>query len=243
MKSLKMGMLALLMLSGVATLKAQSVDEVMDKHLKAIGSKEAWNNIKSLKMDGGMSVQGMDIGVVQTMVPGKAMRMDISVMGMNGFTIVTKSQGWTYMPFQPGMDKLDTMKADALKASQSQMDLKAKEMFDYKTNGTKTEYLGMDTINKVLCYRIKFTDKDGNETTCYFDTKTYYLLRTESKVKVEEQEQEVAMSYDNYKALDGGVVMPMTISSPMGDINFKSIELNKPIDESIFKPTMPAASK
>ncbi len=236
-------MLALLILSGIATLKAQSVDEVMDKHLKAIGSKEAWNNIKSLKMDGGMSVQGMDIGVVQTMVPGKAMRMDISVMGMNGFTIVTKSQGWTYMPFQPGMDKLDTMKADALKASQSQMDLKAKEMFDYKTNGTKTEYLGMDTINKVLCYRIKFTDKDGNETTCYFDTKTYYLLRTESKVKVEEQEQEVAMSYDNYKALDGGVVMPMTISSPMGDINFKSIELNKPIDESIFKPAIPAASK
>ncbi len=101
----------------------------------------------------------------------------------------------------------------------------------------------MDTINKVLCYRIKFTDKDGNETTCYFDTKTYYLLRTESKVKVEEQEQEVAMSYDNYKALDGGVVMPMTISSPMGDINFKSIELNKPIDESIFKPAIPAASK
>ncbi len=134
-------MLALLMLSGVATLKAQSVDEVMDKHLKAIGPKEAWNNIKSVKMDGGMSVQGMDISLVQTLIPGKAMRTDISVMGMNGFTIVTKSQGWTYMPFQPGMDKLDTMKADALKASQSQMDLKAKEMFDYKTNGTKTEYL------------------------------------------------------------------------------------------------------
>ncbi len=243
MKSLNSIMLAVLLLSGVSTLKAQSVDEVMDKHLKAIGSKEAWNNIKSLKMDGGMSVQGMDVGVVQTMIPGKAMRTDISVMGMNGFTIITKTQGWMYMPFQPGGNKIDTMKPEMVKAAQEQMDLKAKQMFDYKTDGSKTAYLGTDTINKILCYRIKFTDKDANETTCFFDTKNYYLLRTESKVKVEEQEQEVAMAFDNYKTLDGGVVMPMTISTPQGDITFKSIEINKPIDESIFKPVIPAAAK
>ena len=243
MKILKLAVLTAISLSSFAALRAQTVDEIMDKHLKAIGSKEAWESLKTMKLDGSMSVQGMDIGITQTMALGKAMRTDISVMGMNGYTIVTKTQGWMYMPFQ-GQTKVDTMKPDMVKMAQSQLDIGSKGMFDYKTIGKKTEFLGKDTLNKVVCYKIRFTDKDGNESVSYFDVNTYYILRTETKVKQDEQEQEVAMGYDNYKKLDGGIVMPMTMSTPQGDINFKTIEINKPIADDVFVPTDPkAASK
>jgi len=239
MKLMRMTLLAALLLSFAGALKAQTADEIIEKHIKALGSREAWDNVKSLKMDGSMSAGGMEINITQTMLPGKAVRTDVNVMGMSGYTIVTRTQGWTYMPFQPGMDKLDTMKPEMVKASQFQIDLQGRKIYDYKTNGTKVEYQGKDTLNKVACHKIKFVDKDGNESVCYYDATTYYLLRTESKVKVEEQEQEVAMGFDNYKKLDGGILMPMTITTPQGDLVFKSIDVNKPVDEKIFLPEVP----
>ena len=234
MKALKLSILAAVIVCGISTVKAQTADEIMEKHQKAIGSVEAWNNIKTVKMEGTMSIQGNDINITQTMALGKAMRTDLNAMGMNFYQIVTKTKGWMYMP---GMEKVDTMKPEMLKAFQAQLELKGKELLSYKENGTKAEYLGKDTLNKVVCYKLKFTDKDGNESTSFFDATTYYLMRTESKVKQkDEEEQEVAIGYDNYKKMDEGVVMPMTIT-PMGnEINFKSIELNKPVDDKIFMP-------
>jgi hypothetical protein len=223
------------MLAGFSALRAQTADDIMDKHQKAIGSADTWNNIKTVKMDGSMNIQGMDINITQTMAMGKGMRMDISAMGMNGYTIVTKTQGWVYMPFQ-GMTKIDTMKPDMVKAYQPQLELKGTELLRYKENGTKAEYIGKDTLSNVLCYKVKFTDKDGNESTSFFDASTYYLLRTESIIKQDGQEQEVVIGYNNYKKMDEGIVMPMTVLANGNEINFKTIELNKPVDDNIFIP-------
>jgi hypothetical protein len=239
MKAMKISLLAMLLLGFAGALKAQTADEVIEKNLKALGTKEAWASIKSLKMIGAMTAQGMEITMTQTIVPGTAMRTDISVMGMSGFQIATRTQGWMYMPFAGG-DKIDTMKPEMVKAYQSQIELTSRKAYDYKTNGTKVEYQGKDTLNKVACHKIKFTDKDGNESTNYYDCNTYYLVRTESKVKTDDGEQELAMGYDNYKKVDGGLLFPMTITTPQGDVNFKSVEVNKPIDENIFKPIIPA---
>lgn len=238
MKALKISILALLMVGGVVAVKAQTVDEIMSKHEKAIGNAAAWNKIKTVKMDGTMSMQGMDIALSQTIVLGKAMRMDISAMGQSFYQIVTQTDGWMFMP---GMAKPEPLKAEMLKSSQALLDLKGREMLNYKTNGMKLEFMGKDTLNKVACLKVKCIDKGGNESVSYFDAATYYLLRTESKIKAEEQEQEVTVGYGNYKKMDEGVVMPMTVSANGGEINFKTIELNKTIDESIFKPSEPKA--
>ena len=166
------------------------------------------------------------------------MRRDIAIMGMSGYSIVTKTEGWNYMPFQ-GQSKPEPMKADMLKMEQQELELKSKEVYDYKTRGTKVELMGKDTTNKVVCYKIKFKEKDGTESISYFDVNTYYVIRMETKIKTEDQEQEMTINYDNYKKLDGGIVMPMSVSMSMGDITCKSIEINKTIDENIFKPTDP----
>jgi hypothetical protein len=130
------------------------------------------------------------------------------------------------------------MKPEMVKSQQKQMDIKSHQMLDYKSDGTKAAYAGRDTINSAPCYKIKFTDKDGNESTSFFDCATYYLVRTETKVKQNDEEMEVAVIYDKYKKFDEGVVMPMSVNAQGGEITFKSIELNKPIDESIFVPAM-----
>lgn len=238
MRVIKLSMLVAMMLtSGIITVKAQTADEIIDKHVTAIGGADNWNNLKTVKMVGSLSVQGMDIGFTQTLSVDKAMKTDISAMGMNGFIIVTPNEGYMYLPFQ-GQTKVDTMKPEMVKMYKSRLDVKGEQLIDYKSKGTKIELLGKDSVNNMLCYKIKVTDKDGTESTAFFDVATYYLMRIESKVKVQDQEQEIAQSFSNYQKQDGGVVMPMASTGQNGDVTFKTIEINRPIDEKVFIPTI-----
>jgi outer membrane lipoprotein-sorting protein len=219
MKLIQLFALAGISLLTLTSVKAQNVDDIMKKHEVAVGGINNWNKIKTLKMSGSMAIQGTDISITQTYDLGNAMRMDISAMGMNGFQIVTTKEGWMYMPMQ-GSTKIDTLPPDVVMVAQS----------------SKAEYAGTDTVNNTPCYKIKFTDKDGNESTSYFDKSTYYLLRTETKVKQDDQETEMAVVYNNYKHFDEGVVMPMSMTAAGIEITYKSVEINKPVDQGIFVP-------
>jgi hypothetical protein len=244
MKIVKLSMLAAVMLTaGMTTVKAQTADEIIQKHITAIGGTENWNKIKSMKKIGSMSIQGMDVSMIYTVANFKGIRTDISAMGMNGYVIATPTEGWMYLPFQ-GMDKVTPIPAEQIKTKtyQEQLNVKANQLID-KSNISKAEYLGKDTINNVACLKLKITDKEGNEQTDYFDASTYYMIRTEAKVKGggkdKDEEQDVTANFSDFQKQPEGVVIAMTVSAPMGggDINFKSIEINKSIDENIFKPS------
>ncbi len=243
MKAIKLSILSGLMLTAsLTTVKAQTADEIIQKHIDAIGGTEKWNKITSMKKIGSMSIQGMDIGYTSTVVNDKGMRTDISAMGMNGYVIVTPKEGWMYMPMQ-GMDKVTPMPPEQLKVLADKMNTKAAMLAD-KSGITKSEYVGKDTITNIPCFKVKMTDKDGNVQTNFFDVSTYYLVRTEATVKTPDGEQEMAMSFSDFRKQPEGIVIPMTMTSPMGvgDITVKSVEINKPVSDDIFKPSAPSAS-
>ena len=240
MRTIKLSMLLAAMLTvGFNTVKAQTADEIMEKHAKATGGPEAWNKVKTMKISGNLSLQGMEIPMTTVMVMGTALRADYTYMGMSGFQIVTKNGGWS---LQPGQTKLDTLKGQMLTMVQKQIDMKDRQMFDYKSDGSKISLEGKDSVNDVPCYKIKIIDKEGNESLSYFDINTYYLLRTESKIKIEDQEQEIAVTYKDYKKLPEGIVMAMSVNNGMYEQIFKTVDINQPVDDKIFIPTPPAAT-
>ncbi len=236
MKAIKLAALAIALAAGMTSVQAQTADEIMTKHNEAMGGAKAWKDVKTMKMEMGMSQQGMEINMSYTILVDKAMRMDVSVMGMNGYQIVNGNQGWRYMPFM-GSDKVDTMKKEEIDAMKEQMDFKSKQVLDYKATGGKAEMDGKDTIDGSMCYKVKVTDKEGNASTHYIDSKTFYTMRTESTVKTDEGEKEATVVYKNYKKLPEGMVMPMSIVAQGAEVTFKTIEINKPVDEKIFTPT------
>ena len=95
---------------------------------------------------------------------------------------------------------------------------------------------GTDTINSVPCYKVKITSKEGSESVCYFDSKTYYLVKQDVKAKVQDEEQEMSLTFSNFKKQPEGIIIPMTYGTPQGDITFKTVEINKKIDEKLFTP-------
>ena len=41
----------------------------------------------------------------------------------------------------------------------------------------------------------------------------------------------------NYQKLPEGIMVPFSIGLPFGELTLTKVEINKPIDENIFKPS------
>src|SRR5579864_7872556 len=89
----------LLVFMSVTALRAETADEIVNKHIDAIGGRDAWKKINSIRMSGTVTAQGTEVTVTFTAVHGKGVRQDVSLMGMNGYNFVTPTEGWSYMPF------------------------------------------------------------------------------------------------------------------------------------------------
>jgi hypothetical protein len=228
----KLVVTALLSLFAVGAF-AQNLDEIVKKHIDAIGGIENWKKLKSLKMECSIKANGADIKVVICQLDKKAMRQDIAVMGMNGYEIVTNTQGWSFMPFQ-GQIKPEAMTADDVKNSQDDLWIQD-EFITYKELGKKLELIGSDDMDGTDCFKLKMTDKNAQETTYFIDKSDYNIIKSISKVKADGKEMEVASTYGNYKKTEEGIVFAMSTTGGYGPMEITKIEVNPKIDETIFQ--------
>ncbi len=212
---------------------AQTTDEIIAKHIEAIGGKDNWAKIKSMRTEGTIKAQGAEIKITSTQIDKKASRTDIALMGMNGYNILTTTEGWQFMPFQ-GQTKPEPMTADDVKMGQDELDLQD-EFITYKQLGKKIENLGKDDVDGTECFKLKMIDKDGKETTYYLDPSNYFVIKETAKIKANGKEMENSSTYSNYKKTDNGVYVAMNIGGGFGDMEITKIEINPKIDEAIFK--------
>lgn len=213
---------------------AQTADEIVAKHIEAIGGADAWKKVNSMVTTGTIKLQGAEIGVSQTVLNGKGSRQDISAMGMNGYQIVTPAAGWNFMPFQ-GQKAPEPITADDLKEAQDELDVQG-SLVDYKTKGHTVEYLGTDDVEGVDALKLKETLKSGKVETIFLDPKTYYIIRVIAKQKANGKEVDVTTNLSNYQKLPEGIMVPWSIGLPFGEMVISKVEINKPVDENIFKP-------
>jgi hypothetical protein len=186
-----------------------------------------------MKMDMVMKMQGMEIPIVATQVNCTAMRTDITVMGMSGYSIITKTNGWNFMPFQ-GQTKPEPMTEDILKSSQDELCLIDK-LLRYKETGDKLEYLGTDDVDGTECLKLKLTDATGKESTYFLDSESNLLIKKTVKVMVNGQVVENSASMGNYQKQDGGIIVAMSMKTGGGEMEVKKITINPEVDENIFK--------
>lgn len=212
---------------------AQTTDEIIAKHVEAIGGKANWDKISSMRVEGKIKSQGIEINLVNTMINKKATRSDITLMGMSGYTIITNTDGWMFMPFQ-GQTKPEPMTADDVKSAQNQLDFHD-EFLNYKEDGKVLEDLGKEDVDGTECFKLKLTNKNGESNTYYIDPADYMILKMTNKSTADGQEHESSTSFSNYKKMDEGVIIAMNISAEYGDLETVKVELNPTVDEAIFK--------
>jgi len=216
--------------------QAQTADEIVSKHLAAIGGAENWKKVNSMKMEAAIDVQGMEVPVNIFQVHNKGQRQEFTVMNMTGYSIITPDAGWNFNPMM-GQTKAEPMTADELKAGKDGLDIQG-DLLDYAAKGHKIELLGKEDIDGTEAFKLKLTRKSGSEVINYIDPSTYYIIRTVNKVKVNGQEVEQKVNVGNYQKLPEGIVVPFSMEMPgaPAPVSIKKVEVNPTLDPALFKP-------
>jgi outer membrane lipoprotein-sorting protein len=209
----------------------QTADEIVQKHIQAIGGADAWKKVNSVYMEGAMNVMGRDVEVKITQLHQKGSRQDISVAGINNYTISTPTYGYNYWPVQ-GQTKPEPMTPEDVKEGIDDLDLQG-NLIDYQAKGHAIEYLGTEDIDGTECHKLKVVRKNSGEQTIFIDPASYYIVRSVSKRKSNGQEMELKSDLSDYRDVNG-LKIPHSIAQAFGTIVFKTVKLNEPVDEKLF---------
>jgi hypothetical protein len=233
--------IAFLLFSAVAVfnltaVRAQTVDELINKHIDAMGGKDKINSIKTIYKESTLEVMGNEAPTVYYIINGKGFKSETDFSGTKIITCVTDKGGWAVNPLM-GQATPTAMSGNDLKGAQSQFQVGG-PLLDYASKGNKVELVGREDVNGVSTYKIKVTTKDSSESLLFLDPNTYYVIKTSSKVNAGGQETETVLNFSDFRKTDFGVVMAFGLQIVLPQItlnvNDKKIEINKDIDPKIF---------
>jgi hypothetical protein len=213
---------------------SQTVDEIIDKHIQAIGGKEAWKKVNTIKQEAIIDANGTEIALELITVNQKGSRQTISFAGMQGYSLYTPAAGYNFYPWQGHM-KPEAITPEELKENEDNLDTQG-PLIDYKEKGHMAEYVGMDEFEGTDCYKIKLTEKSGKIITFYIDPSNYFIIHSVTITKANGHESESKTDYSNYKKLPEGIWVPLNIGGG-NTVKIKRTEINVPVDETIFKPS------
>lgn len=229
---------------GFQNLHAQTVDDVINKYMEALGGKEKLVGIKSLFQQGVTVLpNGNEFTMKIWKVQDKLFRREMEFGGRHAVTIVTDKEGWSNM----GSGDMQPLPENRLKMQQSELDCTS-PLVDYAAKGHTAELLGKESVDGAECYKIKLTPKTGTPITYYIDAKNWYVVmetRTGGGGFGGGQRQggasgdnTVNIKYSNYQKTEDGYVFPFTVSTGgQGTaMTFEKIEVNKPVDAKLYKP-------
>jgi outer membrane lipoprotein-sorting protein len=226
------------------SLLAQNVDEIIAKNIQARGGAEKLKAVQSIKTSATMSMgPGMEIPAEMVQKRPGMSRMEFTAQGMTGVVAYDGKQAWQIMPFMGKKDP-ELMSADEAKEPEENSDLDG-PLVDYKSKGHQVELQGKEKIEGTDAYKLKLTLKNGDVQTVYIDADSFLEIKEVEKRTIRGTEQETESSIGDYKEVNG-ILFPFAVESGMKGsdqkqkITVSKIELNVPVDDSVFK--MPAAA-
>ena len=235
--------LSLMMAAVLApALAAQTVDEIVAKHVAAMGGADKIKAAKTVKMTGKLEAQSIEAPFIMTLKQPGMLRNEITIQGMVLVQAYDGKSGWAIIPFTGKKDP-EAVTADEAKELQDQADLWP--LVDYKDKGNKVELLGKDKIEGTDAYKLKLTRTNGDVDTVYLDADSFLEIKEEGTRMVRGSEQQTETSLADYREVSG-LMFPFAIESSIKGspekqkITVDKVELNVPADDSIFK--MPAAA-
>ncbi len=226
--------LAILVAAVFTLAQAQTVDEILGKHFKAVGQ-EKLMDAKSFSIKGKVSQMGMEMPMEMKVNKSGEFLVTIEMQGQKMIQAFDGEKGWMIAPWMSA-DPMD-LTGDQLEQAKGQANLEG-ELYDYQKKGSTAEFKGKVNLDGKDSYRIRLTTSDGNEKDYFIDANSYYITKVKTTISAQGQTVDIEQIMSDNKTIDG-VTMPMKIESksPMGStvIITDEIKFNENFDPSLFK--------
>jgi len=216
--------------------QSQSADEIIAKHIDAIGGKEKLSQITSVYQEQSTQVMGNEGSSTVNILIGKGYKTEINFNGQILVQVITDKGGWAINPFT-GATSATAISEDQYKSSEDIIYF-PDPLFNYAAHGATVELLGQEKVGDVNAYKLKYLNKDSVASILFIDPNTNYVIKETKTGEMQGQQVEMTYTYSDYKKTDFGVFVPFLINVDMGQFSIsttiKKVEFNKPIDPSIF---------
>ena len=218
---------------------AQTLDEIVTRHMAARGGLERWRAIRSLRMTGRVIAgPGREALVVrETKRPGRV-RTEFTFQGITGVYAYDGTRGWQVSPLT-GVVEPQTLEPENTQAALEQADIEGLLVSGAQRGYTRT-LIGRETIAGREAHRIRLTPKTGPAVEQYLDAETYLLLRTDVTRQLRGRTVQLETTYGDYRAV-GGLMFPHAIEfgargrPGRAQIVVETVELNPVIDDARFR--------
>lgn len=228
---------------------AQDAQSLIAKNLEARGGAAAIDAIKSISFQGRTIFPGdfeLTFKSSQAhLASADAIRLDLSLQGLDLVQSYDGHEAWRINPFQ-GRKDAERMSADDARQLADQALIEGPLLASRK-DGSKVQYLGRDDFDGTLAYKLKVTQKDGDEFVYWLDPDTYLEIKVDETRRIRGAQQTNETELGDYEKV-AGVYFPMSVESwSQGQPNQRQRTIiasgtaNVPVDTAFFaEPEGPA---
>jgi hypothetical protein len=207
---------ALLLGSAAYPAVAQDAQSLVAKNLEARGGEAALSAIKSIKFKGRSIAPGdFELTYEETrerVGPNAAAgRVDLTIQGLDLVQAYDgHGDGWRINPFQGRKDP-EKMSSDEAR-SMADGALIEGPLLASRTDGSRVEYLGREDFEGTSAYKLRVTQKDGDQYTYWLDPDTYLEIKVDETRKIRGAEVTNENELGDYEKV-AGVYFPMSVES------------------------------
>jgi hypothetical protein len=241
--SVRLCFTALLLGCAAVPVAAQDAQSLVAKNLDARGGAAALAAIKNVSFEGRTIFPGdFEVTYKETHARTGAGAADRVDYGLQGLDIIQAYDGhggaWKVNPLQ-GRKDAEKMSADEARQLADEALIEG-PLLAARTDGSRIAYLGRDDFDGTLAYKLKVTQKDGDEFTYWLDPDTYLEIKIDETRRIRGAEETTETELGDYEKI-AGVYFPMSVESwPQGQANQRQRTIiasgaaNTNIGESFF---------
>jgi len=230
---------AVLVLLAPAAAGAQTVDEIVARHVAARGGREALASVRTVRMTGrAIEGPGREAIVRREIARPGRIRTEFEFQGTTGVYAWDGSSGWRVSPLD-GRFEPEPLPAEEAAIAAEQADIDG-PLVDWKAKGHRVELVGTEALPGGRAHHLKVTLKSGGARDVWIDAAAGLVVKTVSTRIWRGREVSLETMFGDYRET-GGVVFARSIETRAQGrprrlrIVVENVEVNPALDDARFR--------
>ena len=236
-----------LVCAAAGTARAQTVDEIIAKNLAARGGIEKMRAIRTMVVTAKLVTPGGSGSIIVRLRRPDNIQEDLTLGGVQSVRTFNGKSGWL-LKRGAGEDITPLTGGDLENLRDEGENGIDGSLADHAKKGNKVEFDGAAVVEGKTCYKLKVTLRTGHLQYLYLDSQSFLEIREEIVRTFDGKETVIEETIGDYRD-ESGILFPHTfVSGLVGSaqkttLSIEKMELNPPLDESLFAMPKRGASR